>query len=811
MRFNSCAFRRLWGKTPQRRKMGVVRPRLESLEDRLVPSADFVQTNLISDIPGLAQITNANSVNAWGLVAGPTSPFWVANQGAGTSTLYNTSGPQTQVVPLVVNIPVNPTDNPVPAHGSPTGIVFNTSGTGFDVSENGKSGSSVFLFATTDGVIAGWSPGVDRTNALIGAKNTGAVNTGLAIGTDSKGDTLLYAADFSKNTIDVYNQNFTLVTTLPGKFTDPNLPAGMRVFNVQNINGRLYVEYAPFDSATGGVLPGTGNGVIDVYNTDGQLQQRLISGGVLDDPWGVAMAPANFGAFSNDLLVGNFGSGNINAFNPKTGKFIGELTTSTGQPFDVQHLWALEFGNGSAAGPSNTLFFTAGLSSHFGSGSGTPHGLFGSLQAVPTLPANAPLLPNLPDTVQQIVPTGGSNGDVNPYGVAFVPQDFQGGGLLAPGDILVSNFNDSGNVQGTGSTIVKITPDGQQSTFFQGPTGLGLTTALGILPQGFVLVGSAPATTVNGVNTVGDGGLLILDSSGNEVMELSDSALLQGPWDLTIHNVDATHAQVFVSNVLSGTVTRIDLTIPNGGTPQVESETQIASGYAHRTDPNALVVGPTGLAFDAKTGTLYVASTGDNAIYAIKNAAGTNTDQGKGKVAVQDPQHLHGPLALILAPNGDLIAANGDAVNPDPNQPNELVEYTKSGQFVGQFQDDGGAPGAAFGLAAQQIGNQVRFAAVDDNTNTLGIWTLQTTQSGHSGAAVSGGSGSNATISSTGSSSASSSNPVVQQIDAFFQAFNTALQSMESSLLAMDPQLSGLFSMVNADVSTLEALIISRV
>lgn len=811
MRFSSRAFRRLWGKTPQRRKMGFVRPRLESLEDRLVPSADFVQTNLISDIPGLAQITNANSVNAWGLVAGPTSPFWVANQGAGTSTLYNTSGPQTQVVPLVVNIPANPTDNPVPAHGSPTGIVFNTSGTGFDVSENGKSGSSVFLFATTDGVIAGWSPGVDRTNALIGAKNTGAVNTGLAIGTDSKGDTLLYAADFSKNTIDVYKQDFTLVTTLPGNFTDPNLPAGMRVFNVQNINGLLYVEYAPFDSATGGVLPGTGNGVIDVYNTDGKLQQRLISGGVLDDPWGVAMAPANFGAFSNDLLVGNFGSGNINAFNPKTGKFIGELTTSTGQPFDVQHLWALEFGNGSAAGPSNTLFFTAGLSSHFGSGSGTPHGLFGSVQAVPTLPANAPLLPNLPDTVQQIVPTGGSNGDVNPYGVAFVPQDFQGGGLLAPGDILVSNFNDSDNVQGTGSTIVKITPDGQQSTFFQGPTGLGLTTALGILPQGFVLVGSTPATTVNGVNTVGDGGLLILDSNGNEVMELSDSALLQGPWDLTIHNVDATHAQVFVSNVLSGTVTRIDLTIPNGGTPQVESETQIASGYAHRTDPNALVVGPTGLAFDAKTDTLYVASTGDNAIYAIKNAAATNSDHGKGQVAVQDPQHLHGPLGLILAPNGDLIAANGDAVNPDPNQPNELVEYTKSGQFVGQFQDDGGAPGAAFGLAAQQIGNQVRFAAVDDNTNTLGIWTFQTTPSGHGAAVVSGGSGSNAAISSTGSSSASPSNPIVQQIDAFFQAFNAALQSMESSLLAMDPQLSGLFSMVNADVSTLEALIISRV
>lgn len=792
-----------------RRKTPFIRPRLEILEDRLTPSADFVQTNLISDVPGLAQITNANSVNAWGLIASATSPFWVANQGSGTSTLYNTANPQTNIVPLVVNIPSNPADSPTPAHGSPTGIVFNTSGSGFNVTENGKSGSSIFLFATTDGTISGWSPGVDRTNALIGGTNKGAVYTGLAIGTDSKGDTLLYAADFAKNTIDVYDQNFKLVTTLPGDFSDPNLPSGARVFNIQNINGKLYVEYAPFDSATGGVLPGTGNGVVDVYNTDGQLQKRLITSGALDDPWGVAMAPASFGAFSNDLLVGNFGSGNINAFNPTTGKFLGELTTSAGQPFDVEHLWALQFGNGAAAGPSNTLFFTAGLTSHFGSGTGTPHGLFGSLQAVPTVPAHTPILPNLADFPEQIVTTVTSNGDLNPYGVAFVPQDFQGGGKLAPGDILVSNFNASSGVQATGSSIALVTPDGQQSTFFQGPTGLGLTTALGVLPQGFVLVGSAPAATLaDGTNTVSNGGLIVLDSSGNEVMELSDSALLQGPWDLTVHNVDSTHAQVFVSNVLSGTVTRIDLSIPNGGTPQVESETQIASGFAHQTNSAALVVGPTGLAFDAKTDTLYIASTGDNAIYAIKHADDTHTDQGKGQAVVQDPQHLHGPLALALAPNGDLIAANGDAINADPNQPNELVEYTPQGKFVGQFQIDNGPPGAAFGLAVQTVGDQTRFAAVDDNTNTLSIWTFQTADQSTNG----GGHGHHGGDSSTPSSSAalSPSNPIVQQIDAFFQSFNAAVQSLEAQLLALDPKLSGLFTMLNADLDAVEAMIVSK-
>ncbi len=289
-------------------------------------------------------------------------------------------------------------------------------------------------------------------------------------------------------------------------------------------------------------------------------------------------------------------------------------------------------------------------------------------------------------------------------------------------------------------------------------------------------------------------------------MELSDSALLQGPWDLTIHYVDATHAQVFVSNVLSGTVTRIDLTIPKGGTPQVESETQIASGYNHRTDPNALVVGPTGLAYDARTDTLYVASTGDNAVYAIKDASDTTKDRGLGKVVVQDPQHLHGPLGLILAPNGDLIAANGDAQNPDPNQPNELVEYTKHGQFVGQFQIDGGAPGAAFGLAAQEIGDQVRFAAVDDNTNSLNIWTFQTTDPprGDRFAARS--------VHSSMSSSpmSSPSDPLAQRVDAFIQSFNAALQSMESKFLALDTQLSSMVMKFNADLAALEAMIVSK-
>jgi hypothetical protein len=315
------------------------------------------------------------------------------------------------------------------------------------------------------------------------------------------------------------------------------------------------------------------------------------------------------------------------------------------------------------------------------------------------------------------------NGNVNPYGVAFVPDGIARGGKLHDGDILVSNFNNSGNKQGTGTTIVDIAPDGSQSLFFQGPPGLGLTTALGVLKQGFVLVGNVP-TTDGMSDTVQQGSLLILDKNGNQVANLQDSALLNGPWDLTVYD-QGDHALVFVSNVLSGTVTRLDLTIPDHGKNiKVESMTQIASGYEHHGDPAALEIGPTGLAYDAVHDLLYVASTGDNAIFSISHAGDRQTDAGQGKVVYQDDAHLRGPLGLVLAPNGDLLTTNGDAVNGDPNQPSEIVEFTKTGQFVGQIPVDTSAQGGAFGIALEVEGDDVRFAAVDDNTNMLKVWNF---------------------------------------------------------------------------------------
>ncbi|WP_248295027.1 hypothetical protein [Paraburkholderia sp. UYCP14C] len=317
------------------------------------------------------------------------------------------------------------------------------------------------------------------------------------------------------------------------------------------------------------------------------------------------------------------------------------------------------------------------------------------------------------------VPT---NGDVNPYGMAFVPFGVPSWSTLKPGDIVVSNFNAQSNLQGTGTTIVKIVPNGNPVTFFQG-SNLGLTTALAVLKNGFVLVGNVPTT--DGKNVIPPGSLLVINPQGGLAKELKDSRLLDGPWDLTVID-GGQYVRVFVSDVLNGKVARIDLAFGDDGVQMLHSSTIIASGYMHRTDPAALVVGPTGLAYDPSKDVLYVASTGDNAVFAIYGAAGANHDGGMGRMIYQDNKHLHGPLALALAPNGHLVTANGDAVNPDPKHPSEITEFTVDGQFVAQLQVDS-APGSAFGLAfGLDSRRHQQFTAVDDNTNTATVWTLRT-------------------------------------------------------------------------------------
>jgi hypothetical protein len=340
--------------------------------------------------------------------------------------------------------------------------------------------------------------------------------------------------------------------------------------------------------------------------------------------------------------------------------------------------------------------------------------------------------PFLPDVI--ISSTIPGNGDLNPYGVAIVPRGFPSGGTIAPGDVLVSNFNNGANAQGTGTTIVKLTPNGlvapppttpggpgNATTFFPGPTGLGLTTALGILRRGFVLVGNVP--TSSGVIQE-PGSLLFLDRNGNQIGSYTNQ--LNGPWDLTIED-EFDRALVFVSNVNTGTVTRLNLAI-SSTTITVTSATVIASGYSVAPNMAALILGPTGLAYDAQTDILYVASTNDNEIFAVPQAGRGTASSGTGAVIFRDP-HLRGPLALVFAPNGDLLTANGDATpNADPTQPSEIVEFTKKGKFVTQFNVDA-AQGGAFGIAVANVSRGVvRFVFVDDVANDMTVFDREAQQ-----------------------------------------------------------------------------------
>ena len=325
----------------------------------------------------------------------------------------------------------------------------------------------------------------------------------------------------------------------------------------------------------------------------------------------------------------------------------------------------------------------------------------------------------LPSPVRSVstIPT---NGDVNPYGVAFVPDNFQtGSGPLKHGDILVSNYNNSANLQGTGTTIVRISKSGPATTFFQGKAPLGLSTALGTLQYGFIVVGNA-LTEKGTAATAGPGSLLVINNQGKLIQKFT-SAAIQGPWDMALWD-GGDAAIAFVSNALTGTVIRLDFKVSSSGLTLLSTKT-IASGYVHRGDPVTLFVSPAGLVYDGRRNVLYVASSGDNAVFAVRNAADRQTDGGLGSIIYQDNAHLHGALAMTMAPNGHLLVSNSDGINPDANEPSEIVEFTTDGAFVKQLSVDPN-PGGAFGLAVRTTADMAIFAAVDDNTNSLLIWTL---------------------------------------------------------------------------------------
>lgn len=333
-------------------------------------AASFSETDLVSDLPGRAAIQDPNLVNAWGISFGPSRPFWISDGGTGLTTLYGADG---AITPLVVSIPT-PAGTPPDVLSKPTGQVF--SGASGVVLPSG--GSAAFVFATEDGTLSGWSP-ANGSKAILavdnGSKGLGSVYKGLEIATPQGGSARLYAADFRNGAVDVFDNHFNAVSLGASAFLDPNLPSGYAPFNITKIGNQLAVSYAVQGADKVDDLSGQGHGIVDLYSLDGVLSKRLITGGALNSPWGMAIAPGTFGDLAGSLLVGNFGDGTINAFDLGSGALKGTLLDKDGHPIAIDGLWALSTRD-DLAGAQGRLYFTAGIEDE-------QHGLFGYIQAVP--------------------------------------------------------------------------------------------------------------------------------------------------------------------------------------------------------------------------------------------------------------------------------------------------------------------------------------------------------------------------------------------------------------------------------------------
>lgn len=377
------------------------------------PSVNFTQTNLVSDIPGVAARTDTNLVNPWGITLGlgANSGLWISDNGTGNATTYDATGQPIPIgAPLVVSIP---SPNGI-GQSKPTGVATNGT-SGFVISSGGGSGPAVQLFSTEDGTIAGWNSNVDASHAVIAINNSAseAIYKGLAIGFNASG-AFLFATNFHAGTIDVFDANFQPVN-IPNGFRDNQIPAGFAPFGISAINGNLYVTYAKQDEDKEDDVPGPGEGFVDIFDTHGHLVERFISRGELNAPWGMAWAPfEGFGEFNNALFVGNFGDGTINAFDFDSGEFLGKVDDSTGNPIVIDGLWGLQFGL-TFQGQLNTLYFTAGIQDE-------EHGLLGKLTVNPSS-VPSPEAPEMVDPKLEVHTVVASLNQ--PTSMAFLgPNDF---------------------------------------------------------------------------------------------------------------------------------------------------------------------------------------------------------------------------------------------------------------------------------------------------------------------------------------------------------------------------------------------------
>jgi uncharacterized protein (TIGR03118 family) len=398
----------------------MVRPELQPLEERPLLSG-YQQINLVGYQPGMAPHTDPN-LNGWGMDFAPGGPFCVADTNPGVATFYDRSG---QVLPQVVTIPAAPS-RPLGPVGRPTGVVYNPT-SDFVISENGRSAPAVFLFDSRDGTISGWNPAVDPDHAIIMVDNSTespsrADYTGLVIAQNGQGRNVLYAADFHNNKIDMFDGAFRSV----GSFTDPSVPAqypGHTAWQVEDVGGRLWVTFASHK-------PGPYGGAVDIFDTDGHLltpnhfAANAPGAGPLANPWGIVQAPADFGRFSNDILIGNVEGADIDAFDPATGAFLGALQKPDGTPIVIDGLWDLTFGGGSPDnGLDKQLFFDAGPNVPNPAG----NGLFGRILAAGEPEDHAQGVNGIPAAVN---PATTADVGISPLGVS--PQGIVGDPAALP-------------------------------------------------------------------------------------------------------------------------------------------------------------------------------------------------------------------------------------------------------------------------------------------------------------------------------------------------------------------------------------------
>ena len=556
----------------------------------------YVQHNLVSDISGVADVTDPNLVNPWGVSESTTSPFWLSDEGTGKSTLYNGAG---AITALVVTIPPGAKNSS--AVGTPTGQVQNSSN-GF-ILANGTKAS--FIFATEDGTISAWNGG---TTAAIMADNSaaGASYTGLAL--NAAGPTL-YAANFASGKIDVFNGSFAPTTT-SGGFTDPNIPSGYAPYNVWNLNGKLYVTYAkqgPSGSATGpsaGVVAGAGNGFVDIFDFNGNLLQRAASNGPLNAPWGVAIAPAVWGAFGGDLLVGNFGDGKINAFDSK-GNALGALQDSTGKPLALQGLWAILFGNGKSGGDQNTLYFATLIGNPNNASDTKPHGLLGAI-APPSQVlsvSNAASEATGPIAPGEVVVLNGFTVGPSPLASAVIPSSGTVGGFVGStsvyfngisAPILFASASQTSvlvpyEIAGSATANVQVVYKNQPTANFSVPVA---SSAPGLFTLNETGTGPAVAInsdgTVNGsTNPAARGSAILLFATGEGLVNppAQDGAVITGQF---------FHEPVLpVTLSIGGQTAQVlyALSAPNDIAGVLEIEAIVPAGAATGAVPVTLMVG----------------------------------------------------------------------------------------------------------------------------------------------------------------------------------------------------------------------------